>query len=787
MKSSMKIDLIRAINQYDSSEVRFEILKDIVCQISDNKDHFEEPLIKDLLYIAAQKMRTFGYNFMNKINIDVLLPAYKNNQSIDFVDIESQQIESFKNDSIVFQNEAIYSLHRTSSGILLDAKQIQIIDSFQEYRRLLVSAPTSFGKTFILREVIFQNYTRFKNIILVFPTVSLLNENVLEFNNFIRQHNLDYKIINTTQKAINYNDRNIFIFTPERVLQLLNEHPGLYIDFFFMDEVYKIDNSFQSLDSSEDSAKEEERDKVFRIVLYILSKLTDEFYLAGPYINTSKLGEGFKRFLQIFSVKVIEIRTEMVKKEHIPSWNTKAIFQDQNVRFQGASKLSKLIELLQIIEKNNMGKSIIYAESKKKVSTLAREIVTNYSTINTSKLDIFIDHLVKRYSYRHNNTDTHKSWTIVETLKRAIGLHHGAFPKYIQSEILELYNEGPLNVLICTTSVTEGVNTKAKNVIFYGVTKGGKELRSFDIKNINGRAGRYYHHFIGRVFYLDKKIFDKLQANDDVLDFITYGYQEATNIDLDIADSNDLTEINKNNKQLREDFILNSGVDPAILDKNKLMDKYKQIEFINILEKKSSSEITRLVYECSTLKSFLENGTIYKVLGLFSEIELITEFDVRKFGVITSNYSNTDGMYRLLKYHFDKVEEIDASIIDSIYTTVFSDIRNIVEYKVPKYLSIFSILLKYVCSLPQFNINSEKLALDFIIRFFEIGVQSEIGTQLAENGFPIATIKILEKNAKELMKNSFDYLVTNYSLLESEFIDHLDAFELYLLKKIVRT
>ena len=39
---------------------------------------------------------------------------------------------------------------------------------------------------------------------------------------------------------------NIFVFTPERVLQLIATYPNIKIDFFFFDEIYKVDEDYYS-------------------------------------------------------------------------------------------------------------------------------------------------------------------------------------------------------------------------------------------------------------------------------------------------------------------------------------------------------------------------------------------------------------------------------------------------------------------------------------------------------------------------------------------------------------
>lgn len=79
-------------------------------------------------------------------------------------------------------------------------------------------------------------------------------------------------------------------------------------------------------------------------------------------------------------------------------------------------------------------------------------------------------------------------WIEAKALKKGIGIHHGLVPKYIQQEIISLFNDGILNILIYTTTITEGVNTFAKNIIVLSGKKGTKDLKTFDAQNIEGRA-----------------------------------------------------------------------------------------------------------------------------------------------------------------------------------------------------------------------------------------------------------------------------------------------------------
>ena len=217
--------LLLAINRYDSEDAQtVNHLRDLVCWISDDESLKKEPIIADLLYIASQKMRVFGYNILNGF-LEEPVPS-----SSALRDLE---------------NAAIVNLYRSrvNEANILDQSQKEVIDTFQNIspRRLLVSAPTSYGKTFLMREIVFLNKERYKNILLVFPTVALLLENARMMSDFVFNNKLTYHVVKTVDAVCDDGTPQIFVFTPERALQLIASFPDIKIDFFFFDEVYKID------------------------------------------------------------------------------------------------------------------------------------------------------------------------------------------------------------------------------------------------------------------------------------------------------------------------------------------------------------------------------------------------------------------------------------------------------------------------------------------------------------------------------------------------------------------
>lgn len=146
--------LLDAINNYNEEDMSSKNkLRDLVCIISENDSLKKDPLIRELLYTASHKMRIFGYNVQNGY--------YKHDV---FIEQNSSELMYLRNQSIIRRYQS-----KVRSNNILDKSQQSIIDYYQslDKKRMLVSAPTSYGKTFIMREILYLNQKRYNNVLLV--------------------------------------------------------------------------------------------------------------------------------------------------------------------------------------------------------------------------------------------------------------------------------------------------------------------------------------------------------------------------------------------------------------------------------------------------------------------------------------------------------------------------------------------------------------------------------------------------------------------------------------------
>ncbi|MCL4418014.1 MAG: DEAD/DEAH box helicase [Actinobacteria bacterium] len=776
--------LVDEINTYNGSLEAANRLRDLICFISDNEKYRSDILYRTALFDAAQKMRTFGY--------------IKGDNKIDLDEISKEGLYDIKHQTI--QNFYASKVYRNN---LLDKRQKEIIDEYMSLkkRRLIISAPTSFGKTFLLREIIYLNEQRYNNILLVFPTVALLNENTANMKRFITDLDLNYSIVNNVYSKVDITSRNIYILTPERTLKLLSDHEALNIDFFFFDEVYKIDEDFSKdedsmIDSSENKNTVQDkgnRAKAFRVTLYILSKMVKEYYIAGPYLNLTSVKSGFQKYLMYNDITVKQIDFEPTIRIEIDAWNKKIIEHhplvgDNELGFYDKGNMGtkdKICRIASYLERNNLGQAIFYCANPSYSMQYAKSII-DFLPVNKKVIQrhgSFIEHLKKRYGVNHRFKgkviNTSDYWSLIQILTAGYGVHHGKFPKYIQKEVLKMFDAGDIDYLFCTSTIIEGVNTNAKNVVIINNSVGSNPMTPFALKNIKGRAGRYYHHFVGRIFYIDKKQRQVEQQEDLMLNFSIYDDIPILNVDLDNAVADDLAESNKRIKLVRESKFNKTKLSDKVFIKNRLFQRDIQEKYLDFFLKEQNFTLFKgLIGNTYNIHSFLQNKMMNTILDSVAQVGIIDDRVKGLYHAVVSKYS-IEKFKGLMEYQLGSGLSEPEKEIDKMYLKVFGQIKNIIEYEVPKLLCLFEAIYQQAGRIKGYNMDDFNLSA--IIRFFELGVTTALGIYLVEFGYPIDAIRLIEDKFSTLstmdLNDSLRFIRKNINYARS----FLDNYEMELL------
>lgn len=736
-------DIAQALNKHSLGELSRAKLVKLVCSYFDQvktKNLTERD--KAFLFYAATEAGVPQY-------YDILRETFNTDTQIK--DWGMLELSNY------YHNLTLY----TSPNNKLHKMQKEIFDLFKinQINRFFLSASTSFGKTYLVYEIL--KKMKYKNILLIFPTIALLSENLEKILNdadhdFFNQYN-----IVTLSDANNFQDKNIFVYTPERYLSFVDKHPHeIHFDFIFIDEIYKIDNDF----IIDETVRENERDIAYRVSSAVMLKDAKDILLAGPYINLynekGELSGSFNNFLNDNNIKYLDYNDyEIVGRKNVDiKQNTKKFScEDFVFDFSELGKNNKTDKYISIIKTllNNGEKCIVYCADKKGTRSYAKYLLDILPELHDydSQYALFLEHIKSTFS---------EDWLLYKALKKGVGIHNGLVPKYIQKEIIKFFNQGELQVLTTTTTITEGVNTSAKNILVTLCKKSPKPLKPFDAKNIAGRAGRFLHHYSGRVIVLQNNFMDVLYANDAILEHKNYDKTSAkTDIDLDYTRDNYLSEQDLERK--KEINRLSSLLPGIILTQFKTISKQNKVSLFHKIMGLTSEELAKIencvnstMYDSinfdgfqiflNTIKDIAKDSPVYSLINNKASTYEGKEFSVLVYMV--SCYLKA-GFHGEVKYYIEK-KNLDY---DRAIRTTADFIYNKLKYHLVKYLGIFNLIYKYRVSQTLKCEIDDVTEFDRLLSKFEYNAYTEKGKMASDYGAPDNVIKYVENIDNENIRN----------------------------------
>ena len=705
--------------------------------------------------IKSQEINGADLNFLSFLANESGIPHYydmlfhiEDKNEIGTLDnISLGMLSSFFNDASLCLDSENSKLHRF---------QKQILDNFTEKKnRYILTAPTSFGKTFIIYQIIKKR--KYSNILLVFPTISLLNENyqrVMEMQEF-----KDYHIHTLSEETIIEGEKNLFIYTPERFLSFLDANTTLTFEFSFIDEIYKIDNGYLI---DEDEEKENERDIAYRLALEYICLQSKDVFLAGPYITLKKenSNKSFEIFAEQNNFQVLQYNEYEIVSKHYYDITQRGTYNVDGhmIKIPNKKKYTLLIQIITGLSSPDEN-TIIYCGRKIDTERYAKKLLENpevvekfYAMYTKEKDDIysmFVEHLEITYG---------SEWIVVVALKARIGIHHGLIPKYIQKEIINLFNSGQLICLFSTTTITEGVNTPAKNMVITSVKKGIKDLKQFDAKNIAGRAGRFGNHYSGRVIDISAGFINIINGENEILQHKNYDitapksdidYQITKNEYLSIQENMDKDLLNKKAQEMQ--------IPNDILSKFKVIGPRDKIDMYVKISELSAEEKIKIDNLINTV--FISKGKNLNWDGFQVILNLIEPFVKNnklkfqiEYKIITKKKSEYSLLIFLLQSYLDngfmgmvKYQiENRGERIDNAMRKVAETVYNTFKYQLVKYLGGFDVIYRFIKSKEKNCSIDQVKSIGYLLQKLEYNATTEKAKKVSDFGAPYNIIRKYE-------------------------------------------
>ena len=627
------------------------------------------------------------------------------------------------------------------NGIYFHEEQKILVNKINRGNNMIISAPTSFGKSLLIEEIVANK--KFRDIVIIQPTLALLDETRKKLSHY----NDVYKIIVHTSQSPDQNKGNIYLFTAERVLEYQKFRN---IDFFVLDEFYKLSKT----------RDDERADILNNALLYIFKKYNCQYMLLGP--NIDGISNGFE----------IKYNAEFFKTEYSLVLNNQIdIYKEYPNKFgdRGTNKEFKEQTLFELLYNLRSQATLIFCSSP----TRARKLGKSFLNYLKNKSDIIDQNNIPLIEWIDKNISP--DWTLKDMLKQSIGIHDGTLPKHITSSIIKYFNERKINFLFCTTTIIEGVNTSAQNIIYFDKTKGNrKPIDYFDYCNIKGRAGRMMIHLIGNIYNFN----EPPQVKKTVVDIPFF---EQKDISDEILINLDETEMKYPEKEQNQ-YILKLRPDiKELFRKNGVLVKGQEAILNELLNENN--------YELICWSGYPKYEQLEFVLGLawknlIRPGEAAHPMTKGKLVKLTFDYGKGKSINQMIrdnyKYYFErdcqnKDTDINEKkeILDKVIQEIFQTTRHWFEYKIPKWLNVINVLQEYACT----QLGRAPGNYSFYANIIEHNLVPENATILLEYNIPSNTVK---KILKEIPKELCDEKLIDY-IIDHKISDRVSKYEKELL------
>ncbi len=424
--------------------------------VSDLLNRGEEVEVRNILIILLQRLKDDNIKYTPLVN-----HLIRETGLYPYIDVSTSDwqerflLEAFKVD--VGGNQKV-TLHREQSNVL---------KALLNGEDLAISAPTSFGKSFIIDAFIAMKKP--DNVVIIVPTIALADETR---RRLYHKFSGEYNIITTI--GVELAPKNLFVFPQERALNYVDSIE--YIDILIADEFYKAGKIQGRQIKSEDR-----RIGLLIEAISLLGKKATQRYFLAP--NITELKEN--PFTQGMQFKKVDFNTVYTDIEY----TYKSFSGNQDKELEKCGHLERILT-------TETGKTLIYVNSHKSIHRVNTKILELDFNHPSSILTSFAFWLKESYG---------EDYMLAKLVQRGIGVHNGRLHRSLSQIQIRLFEkEDGLNCLVSTSSLIEGVNTSARNVVIWSNKNSTAKYDYFTYKNIVGRSGRMFKHFVGKVFVLEE-------------------------------------------------------------------------------------------------------------------------------------------------------------------------------------------------------------------------------------------------------------------------------------------
>jgi len=674
------------------------------------------------------------------------------------------------------------------------------------------SGPTSMGKSLVMRTFIKDKIMNdFKgNFAILVPTKALISEissNIIKNDLQDELSNKNYKVVTSgnslffKQDNLNY----IMVMTPERLLYTLISYPEISIDYLFIDEAHKLSEAdgratfyFKVTDMLI------ERPRKPHVILASPNIPNPEIYLEVlPSEQINKPTYLRTTFTPVSQMKYV---LDTVNKE-FKVFNERTNKKDPFETIYSLNATDTALDLIQkIIQKDRDKSNIVYCSGRDKTVNMARSYAESLPYLNNKILDDVAKEI---------EDEIHADYYLADIIRKGVSYHVGYLPLHIRTKIEEHYRNRDIKTIFCTSTLIEGVNLPADNLIVISVRIGTKgNMNRVEFKNLLGRVGRIEYNLYGNVFIIrnsnmaEKTMNDllindveaqeislKTQLNDETKEYIINQFLNGDsqlsqlpnqkNEEYDLMRKTGLillNDITKNkNSVVRKQF-------EHLLDEDKIDSIKSLFEISSASKPKPDDDINVSLDQTQNLISAISDGLEYPQLlngrvqyddlvNFLTELSKIFKWDIyekdtlgygqkiKYYAVILSRWMNGYGLSLLLKDTIDNVADNNGTVYKNRQVVpydgsqehkniIIGDTLQIIENVI--LFSIANYLLRFSTEYKKLKTNNEPFDNDWY-EYVEFGSTNALTIFFQRNGLTRETADYIRRHQEYVVYTQQGY------------------------------
>lgn len=467
-------------------------------------------------------------------------------------------------------------IDETDNEIQLTDFQLQLFKSLESEQNLSISAPTSAGKSFVLNLSLSSQIKekRCISIVYVVPTRALISEVSMRVRGAIKRIGQDKAIIRTTpfpvdRKKIKTNV--VYIFTQERLLSFLSStdvEPE--VDTLIIDEAHEIQNGKRGiiLQTAIDIALRKFSNAK---LLFASPLIQNPEYFLSLFKRTSN-GKFFTEVVSPVSQNILLVNQVERKPTqlHISLLSSRGTTEIGEFTLPFQLRNSKHLQIANLALSLSDDDSVIaFSNTPSSAEERAVQATQLAQDIDISEdIEMFTSFIEQ---------EIHPNYALINCLRKGIAFHYGNMPSLLRTGVEDLFRNGVIKVVFCTSTLLQGVNLPAKHIIIENPKSGDNGMTRADFLNLAGRAGRLLNEFHGNVWCIRPEEWDSACYTGDKLQTIT---SSINNILVDGG-----TELQKAiNSDTSEDYWNEKRQDEADVAIGKLYNDYLYTKDFSFME-----------------------------------------------------------------------------------------------------------------------------------------------------------------------------------------------------------